>query len=46
MAGGRKQYNPTDKDQRMVEAMAGLGMPQDVIARVLGIDDFLDEEPT
>jgi hypothetical protein len=38
MAGGRRQYNPTDKDQRTVEAMAGLGMRQDKIARVLGID--------
>ena len=38
MAGGRRQYNPTDKDQRMVEAMAGLGMRQDKIARVLRID--------
>jgi hypothetical protein len=38
MAGGRRKYNPTDKDQRMVEAMAGLGMRQDTIARVLRID--------
>ena len=38
MAGGRRKYSPTDKDQRTVEAMAGLGMPQDKIARVLRID--------
>jgi hypothetical protein len=38
MPGGRKKYEPTDKDRRTVEAMAGLGMRQDKIARVLGID--------
>jgi hypothetical protein len=38
MAGGRRKYEPTDKDIRIVEAMARCGMPQDAIARVLGID--------
>jgi hypothetical protein len=38
MPGGRKRYQPTDKDLRVAEAMAGCGMPQDGIARVLGID--------
>jgi hypothetical protein len=38
MAGGRRKYEPTEKDLRMVEAMAGLGMRQDTIAGVVGID--------
>jgi hypothetical protein len=38
MAGGRRKYEPTEKDLRIVEAMAGCGMPQDAIAGVLGID--------
>jgi len=38
MAGGRRKYEPTDKDLRTVEAMAVCGMPQESIARVLGID--------
>jgi hypothetical protein len=38
MAGGRRKYEPTDKDLRIVEAMAGCGMPQDAISRVIGID--------
>ena len=38
MAGGRKKYEPTDKDLRVVETMAGCGMPQEAISRALGID--------
>ena len=38
MAGGRRKYEPTDKDLRIVESMAGCGMPQASIARALGID--------
>jgi hypothetical protein len=38
MPGGRKKYEPTEKDQRIVEAMAGCGMRQDSIARTLRID--------
>ena len=38
MAGGRRKYEPTDKDLRVVETMAACGMPQESIARVLGID--------
>jgi hypothetical protein len=38
MAGGRKKYEPTEKDLRVVETMAGCGMPQDAIARAMGID--------
>lgn len=38
MPGGRKKYEPTEKDQRIVEAMAGCGLRQDAIARTLGID--------
>jgi hypothetical protein len=38
MPGGRKQYEPSEKDHRVVEAMAGCGFPQDAIARVLRID--------
>jgi hypothetical protein len=38
MPGGRKKYDPTEKDYRIVEAMAGCGMPHESIARALGID--------
>jgi hypothetical protein len=38
MPGGRKKYHATEKDQRIVEAMAGCGIPQDSIARTLRID--------
>lgn len=38
MPGGRKRYQPAEKDVRLVEAMASCGMPQDAIARVLDID--------
>jgi transposase-like protein len=38
MAGGRRKYEPTDKDLRIVEAMSGCGMPQEAIARALDID--------
>ena len=36
---GRRKYEPTEKDIRVVEAMAGCGLPQDAIARALGIDE-------
>jgi hypothetical protein len=39
MPGGRKKYEPTKQDLGVVEAMASCGMPQDAIARVIGIDD-------
>ena len=38
MPGGRKRYDPSEKDLRIVEAMAGCGMPHESIARALGID--------
>ena len=38
MPGGRREYEPTEKDARMVEALAVCGSPQEAIARVLGID--------
>jgi DNA-binding XRE family transcriptional regulator len=39
MAGrnGRPPFEPAEKDQRTVQAMAACGMPQEDIARVLGI---------
>ena len=36
---GRPAFTPTDEQRRMVEAMTGYGIPQDDIARVVGIDD-------
>lgn len=33
----RESYEPTDKDRKTVEAMAGYGIPQDEIALVLAI---------
>ena len=35
---GRPPYQPTDKDRRVVEMMAGWAMPEDRIAKVIGID--------
>jgi hypothetical protein len=38
MPGGRRKYEPSDKELRIVEAMASCGMPQEAISRALGID--------
>lgn len=35
---GRPAYQPTDKDRRIAEAMAGWAIPQERIARVIGVD--------
>ena len=35
---GRPAYEPTDKDRRIAEAMAGWAIPQERIARIIGID--------
>jgi hypothetical protein len=35
---GRPAYQPTEKDRRIAEALAGWAIPQDRIARVIGID--------
>ncbi len=35
---GRPSYEPTDKDRRVVEMMAGWSIPEERIAKVLGID--------
>lgn len=35
---GRPEYDPSEKDRRMVETMAGFGVPQVEIARSLRID--------
>ena len=35
---GRPAYLPTDKDRRIAEALAGWAIPQERIARVIGID--------
>ncbi len=35
---GRPSYEPTDKDRRVVEMMAGWAIPVDRIAKVLAID--------
>jgi hypothetical protein len=35
---GRPPYEPTDKDQRVVEMMAGWSIPEGRVAKVLGID--------
>lgn len=37
MTAGRPAFQPTDKDRRTVEVLAGFGLPQDKIAIVLGI---------
>jgi hypothetical protein len=33
------QHVPTEKDRKVVETMAGLGVPQDGIARTIGISE-------
>jgi hypothetical protein len=38
MPGGRRKYEPTAKELRIVESMAGCGIPQESIALALGID--------
>jgi hypothetical protein len=35
---GRPAYQPTDKDRRIAEALSGWSIPQDRIARVIGVD--------
>jgi hypothetical protein len=35
---GRPAYQPTDKDRRIAEALAGWAIPQERIARVIGVD--------
>jgi hypothetical protein len=35
---GRPPYVPTDKDRRVVEMMAGWSIPEERVAKVLGID--------
>lgn len=35
---GRPPYQPSDKDRRIAEAMAGWAIPHERIARVIGID--------
>ena len=35
---GRPPYEPSPKDRRIAEAMAGWAMPQERIARVIGIE--------
>lgn len=35
---GRPPYEPTDKDRRVVEMMAGWSIPEERIAKVLAID--------
>jgi hypothetical protein len=37
--GGRPPHQPTDQTRRLVEAMAGCGIPQQQIAKVVGISD-------
>lgn len=36
---GRPPHKPTDEQRRMVEAMAGFGIPESKIALVIGITD-------
>jgi hypothetical protein len=38
MTAGRPAYQPTDKDRRIAEMMAGWAIPESRIANVLGID--------
>jgi hypothetical protein len=38
MPAGRKSFEPTEQQRRMVESLAGLGMPHDSIARLVDID--------
>jgi hypothetical protein len=35
---GRPVYQPSDKDRRIAEALAGWAIPQERIARVIGVD--------
>ncbi|WP_152662476.1 hypothetical protein [Devosia soli] len=35
---GRPSYQPTDKDRRVVEMMAGWAMAEERIAKVIGVD--------
>lgn len=35
--GGRPAHAPTDKDRKQVESLAGFGIPQAEIARLIGI---------
>jgi hypothetical protein len=35
---GRPAYQPTEKDRRIAEALSGWSIPQDRIARVIGVD--------
>jgi hypothetical protein len=35
---GRPAYVPTDESRNMVESLSGFGIPQDEIARLIGID--------
>lgn len=36
---GRPKWEPTDKDRKLVESMAAIGIPHADIARVLGISE-------
>lgn len=36
--GGRPEHKPTDKDRQMAETMSGYGVPQEGIAKAIGID--------
>ena len=36
---GRPSFSPTDEQRRIVEAMTGYGIPQQDIARVIGIHE-------
>jgi DNA-binding CsgD family transcriptional regulator len=35
----RKPYEPTDKDRKQVTIMAGIGLSQEQIAKIIGISD-------
>ena len=35
---GRPSHVPTDETRNMVESLSGFGIPQDEIARLVGID--------
>lgn len=36
--GGRPAYQPTDETGRQVEMLAGIGVPEEMMARMVGID--------
>jgi hypothetical protein len=38
MPPGRKPHKPTERDRKTAEAMTAYGIPQDIVAKVLGID--------